>query len=409
MAKYRPSPHGIGVVLGLWLAGVFVVGLLSRIYLHGSGPLFALAGAVLWPLVYFLISSRRFVPTPPQSGMLFAIGIFVLFGGLSVYVSPIMWQSMAYFCMTLLVFLLALQFNSNLDLKSYEFGLGFYAFLTTVALLAFAAYDYTPGQRLGNGTNILNPNTVGMVSLSVILSATAIRRAVRRYAVMLPALGVLIMTDSRASSVAVLGGLFVVFIMRLKSARSRQRAMIFGAAALALVVAAFFSGVLISAFTSYFAIHNKYRGLGTGFTGRFTVWRTVWDLFLENPILGVGFRSLSEVIGIEAHNGYLNLLAEIGLPGSIGVAYILFAGMTSMRKDARDPQLLPLLSVLTGLAVGYLMLAIFERYLFDIGNPTSLIFILAILRPKKARRNTVNRSSFVMPRPAMGGASERRP
>ena len=392
MRKRKPPVRSVGIVLGLWLAGVFSIGLLARIYIHGSGTLYALAGAVLWPLLYFLLGPCRFVPKSLSDGMLVAITAFAVFGGMSVFVSPVMWQSLAFFCMTLLAFLLALQFNSNLDAESYGFGLGFYAFLTTIALVAFALYDYTPGLRLGNGKDILNPNTVGMVTMSVILSATAIRNIFMRYAVMVPATIVLILTDSRASTVAVLGGLFIIFLLRLKSARSRQKAMIFGAVALVLAAAVLFSGLLENAFVSYFAIHNKYRGLGTGFTGRFVVWRVAWNLFLENPILGIGFRALDHVVRVTAHNGYLTLLAEIGLPGSISVGYLVFAGINSLRKDARDERLRPMLSVLAGLSIGYLMLAMFERYLFNVGNPTSLIFMLAILRPKPVLKISDHRS-----------------
>lgn len=407
MRKRNPPVRGIGIVLGLWLAGVFAIGLLARIYLHGSGPLFALAGAVLWPLMYFLIGPRRFVPKSLPTGMLVAITAFTVFGGLSVFVSPVMWQSLAFFCMTLLSFLLAMQFNSNLDSESYEFGLGFYALLTTIALVAFALYDYTPGVRLGNGKDILNPNTVGMVTMSVILSATAIRRMFKRYAIMIPAAIVLILTDSRASTVAALGGLFIIFLMRLKSARSRQKAIIFAMVAMVLAVAVFFSGVLENALVSYFAIHNKYRGLGTGFTGRFIVWRVAWNLFLENPILGIGFRALDHVVKVTAHNGYLTLLAEIGLPGSVSVAYLVFAGIMSLQKDARDDRLRPVLSVLAGLSIGYLMLAMFERYLFNVGNPTSLIFTLAILRPKPALKIS-DRRPWPKLHPVAGGSGGRR-
>ncbi len=337
--------------------------------------------------------------------MLLAMSVFTVFGGLSVYVSPVMWESMAYFCMTLLAFFLALQFNSNLEPENYELGLKLYALLTTIPLVAFAFHYYEPGVRLGNGKGILNPNTVGMIAMSVILSATAIRRLIPRYVIMIPVAVVLILTDSRASTVAALSGLFIIFVMRLKSAHNRKKTILFGVVALVLTAAVFFFGVLENTFVSYFAIHSKYRGLGTGFTGRFIIWRIVWSLFLENPILGIGFRALGHIVRISAHNGYLNLLAEIGLPGTIAVAYLVFSGITSLRRDARDPHLLPLLSVLTGLAIGYLMLAIFERYLLDVGNPTSLIFMLAILRPRQARK-IIDRRSWATPRPVKGGVRE---
>jgi hypothetical protein len=38
-------------------------------------------------------------------------------------------------------------------------------------------------------------------------------------------------------------------------------------------------------------------------------------------------------------------------------------------------------SILFGLCVGYLVLAMFERYLINVGNPTSLLFLVSIMRP----------------------------
>ncbi|MEQ1795347.1 MAG: hypothetical protein ABL970_14280, partial [Nitrospira sp.] len=39
-------------------------------------------------------------------------------------------------------------------------------------------------------------------------------------------------------------------------------------------------------------------------------------------------------------------------------------------------------SILLGLCVGYLLLALFERYLINVGNPTSLLFLLCIMQPR---------------------------
>jgi O-antigen ligase len=125
------------------------------------------------------------------------------------------------------------------------------------------------------------------------------------------------------------------------------------------------------------------RGIGSGATGRITAWKATWELFLRNPMLGVGFRAHEHILKVDtsAHNGYLATLAEVGLVGFLAVLYLVFRGLRLLRANIKDPSHLFSYSILFGLCVGYLLLAVFERYLINVGNPTSLLFLLIVMRP----------------------------
>jgi len=376
-------PRAVGVVLGLWLVGIFVTSLFSRLYLPGMAAMILLGVAVVWPLLYFAVSSCRFVPGFPTFTRLVALYGFVLFAGLSIFMSHAIWESMAYYCMTLLAMVLALQFNSNLTAPQLESGLKLYALLTVLALGGFSLYDYKSGMRLGLGKDIFNPNAIGIVSMSVVLTATAFRSLLIRYGVMLSACVIIYLTQSRASAVAALAGLAVVFLLRMKAAGNGIRIAALLLLLSGTVAAGYYHEPLTKAVEGFFEVHSRYRGLGTGATGRSQVWAETWNLFLSSPIIGVGFRAHESVIQLasSAHNGYLALLAEIGMFGFAGALYLIWSGVGSLWRDARSQGLNRSHSILLGLCLGYLLISLFERYLFNIGNPTSLLFIIGIMRP----------------------------
>jgi O-antigen ligase len=112
-------------------------------------------------------------------------------------------------------------------------------------------------------------------------------------------------------------------------------------------------------------------------------WKWTWDLFVHNPVLGVGFRAHEYLLKADSssHNGYLATLAEIGVFGFLGALFLVARGLRLLWTSSREPGSGFSQSILFGLCVGYLLLAVFERYLINVGNPTSLLFLVSIMRP----------------------------
>lgn len=383
----------VGLVLGLWLSGVFAASLGGWLDVghERTAPMALLGVAVLWPLLYFAMGRCRFVP---QSMPLAATAGLILFGmasALSSFMSPVALLSTGYLVLTLAGIWLALQFNSSLDADQYEQGLKVFALLTACLLVGFAWYDYVPGTRLGNGKDILNPNTIGLVSVSVFLAAMSIRTLALRLAIMGPIAGIIVLTSSRAAAVAAVVGLGMIVWLRLR-ARRRPVLLIAGICLiLAVGVTLAYGDVMYRILDRSFGLSAADRGIGSGATGRVTAWKETWDLFARNPVLGVGFRAHEFLLKADSssHNGYLATLAEVGMLGFLGVLFLIMRGLRLLWVGSREPEAGFSQSILFGLCVGYLLLAIFERYLINVGNPTSLLFLVAIMRSRALESSVV--------------------
>jgi O-antigen ligase len=343
-----------------------------------------LGAAVVWPLLYFAMGRCHFFP---RSMSFAATGGLILFGlaaALSSFMSPVALLSTGYVVLTLAGIWLALQFNSNLDAEQYERGLKVFALLTTGLLVGFAWYDYVPGTRLGNGKDVLNPNTIGLVSVSVLLAAMSIRMLLLRLVVIGPIAAIIVLTSSRTAAVAAVVGLGMIVWLRLR-ARRRPVLLIAGIGLILVVgVTMVYGDVMYRTVDRSFGLSTADRGISSGATGRVAAWKWTWELFLRNPVLGVGFRAHESLLKVDSssHNGYLATLAEIGILGFLGVLFLVMRGMRLLWTGSREPGPGFSQSILFGLCAGYLLLAVFERYLINVGNPTSLLFLVGIMRSK---------------------------
>jgi O-antigen ligase len=373
------------IILGLWLFSVIAAGLLTRVYFQGySNSSSALGISVLWPLLYFAFSRCSFIPRAPDIDRLIAIYVFVIFGGFSVCISEDVWLSLSYFLMTLLVFFIALQFNTNLTVEQFERGLKLYSVLSTMLLVLYAIWGLKTGVRLGDEVKSFGSNAVAVMTVSSILSAMAIRTIIIRLLVMVPGIAVLYLTGSRTSAVFMLIALFIIFWKQTKVLSLWNKLVVIGIVSLLLGCGVIYSEFIVHHGEKFFAIHDKFRGIGTGATGRSYAWRETWGLFRSSPIIGVGFRAHEKLIKIasSSHNGYLALLAEIGMFGFAGAVYMITRGIVILWNNSKEHNYVYMYSIMFGLCVGYLFLGIFERYLFNIGNPTSLMFVLGIMSYK---------------------------
>ena len=393
------SASWAGILLGLWLTGVFASSLVARSESEGFGVMVILAAGVVWPLFYFMVSSNRFFPSMPSTSVFLALIIFAVFGGASIYVSPIIWTSFAYYGMTLCALLIALQFNTALTIEQYRKGLSLYAFITCIILSMYAIHHYQPGLRLGNGSNggVFNPNSIGIVSLSVIAASFAIRRWLIRLPVLVAGVAVLILTGSRSAAIGVFLALSIILHNRTKQGGVGIKLAFIIALVVCISIAMAYWEATEAAVINFFAVNDSYRGIGTGATGRLDAWIGTWGLFTSHPIIGVGFRAhdalLNALVKTEtsSHNGYLSLLAEVGLFGFISIIFLIASGILRLWRVAMDSNKAYIATVLLGLCIGYCFIALFERYLINVGNPTSLLFILAILY--RGRQNEADSSA----------------
>lgn len=347
----------------------------------GTLQITLLIAAIIWPLGYFPFSRHGLMPNRLKGGALCALIIFFAFCFLSSFMSPVAMHSGAFVALTLASVWLALQFDSSLNPRQLESGLKLYAIITIAVLVGFALDDYRPGERLGNGKKILNPNSVGVVSISAGLAAMAFRNWIVRYGLIVPVFVIIYLTGSRASAIATLMGIGVIAYQRTRLASAGMKTLVMVGLFGAIAAMASYWASTESAIVDFLQLNTRDRGLGSGASGRTIAWQQTWQLFLDSPFLGVGFRAHEHIIGGSSHNGYLATLAEIGLPGFMAIMYLVLAGTYRLWKLSRQADLVYTHSIFFGLSCGYLFLAIFERFLINVGNPTSLLFLVGALLP----------------------------
>lgn len=196
-------------------------------------------------------------------------------------------------------------------------------------------------------------NIAGAVTMmGIVLGAFALFRARTRVAVMV-ALGTLVLflaflVLTRSKTSLGLVAIFVAFILPLAAGLSFGRAL-----GLALILGAGLVATL-------FLFISGLMGWGTPdmlevlvgdatFTARTDIWAFVWDHISRAPILGTGYGSFWDVgadndplrdarswlafvpLGVinQAHNGYLDILLQAGVPGLLGLLLVL--GWTLVR------------------------------------------------------------------------------
>lgn len=384
-----PAPdsasNGVGVMLGLWLAGVIVASIGGWMLAGGSYYSAGMVVALLWPLGVFI--AKGWLTLPPTDRTL-AIVIFLLFSLLSAFASPVPVKSALYVFLTAMVIFIVIRFNSALSDETRMLGLRVFAVLGIAVLLIFAAYDYAPGVRLGQGTGILNPNAVAVMACGIAVAALAFRTWLSTVLILIPAAAVIIATGSRASAVATMLALAITLLTRKRLLGRRGKlAAIFVLFILIVVTASFWDGAE-ALLGRFFMWSDAHRGFKSGFSGRVTAWEETWTLFLNHPAIGVGFRAQEHVVESDSssHNGYLGILAEIGLVGATAAFYMVLGGLLALRKEVRDEHRIFSQSLFLGLVYGYLLLALFERYFINVGNPLSILFLMAILRPTNRSR-----------------------
>tara|TARA_A100001011_G_scaffold356563_1_gene400694 strand:- start:13032 stop:14186 length:1155 start_codon:yes stop_codon:yes gene_type:complete len=162
-----------------------------------------------------------------------------------------------------------------------------------------------------------------------------------------------------------------------------------------------FSPILFDLASSLLLIDNQWRGLDTGFTGRVFAWQYGLQLLSERPILGWGFGNSHlefeeftmfvaeanydyNLTGV--HNGILATLIELGIPATILISIVFFVLLRQFIKSIESRQLR---NLITAFLAGYLFIGLFEEVFINIGNLTSLIFLMLVGMSLKSRRRNL--------------------
>lgn len=252
---------------------------------------------------------------------------------------------------------------------------------------AYMVYIYLDGPLLYGRlslSEVSHPNYLGVVSFGM-LACTFL---VRPWALAVPliAVDVLVILAAQARGPFLAGMVAVVTFCLLSVAHPGKPRRALALAAFAVLGIAFglmYQHEVSQAAAKLMFLDDRFRGLGTGFTGRTHGWNEGWELFLANPLLGVGFRQHEQYMTVlsSAHNGYLSMLADTGLGGTLSVLALAILSARRLFRQALQGDRLA--TVGASLLAGFCFLALFERYLINFGNPTSVLVWTFLCMPAR--------------------------
>lgn len=111
--------------------------------------------------------------------------------------------------------------------------------------------------------------------------------------------------------------------------------------------------------------------------GRGALWRASLLVFSQHPLLGVGAGTVQLLAGAVAHNTYISILAETGLPGFLIFLTLLCIVLVCALRQPREYAYL-WVTTLAVWAVGVLSLS------WEFRKPTWLVFILIVISASSA-------------------------
>ena len=211
--------------------------------------------------------------------------------------------------------------------------------------------------------NFLNihPNLIGMYAyvMGVLSFVIGLRPAKKVFFVAL-SIFVSIYFSSRASLLS-----FVVFLVLYGIFSNGKKLLKYSP----LIIFCIFA--MASVLSEVLMLNDEHRGINSGFSGRTDYWLYGVKLFLDNFYTGVGYGQAEKILQIPIDNGYILLLAELGIFGAAFFAYLIFDYIVlilTIKKFHSDEFCISL-----AFAFSFLVYLFFERRYMAFGNPLSLL------------------------------------
>lgn len=245
--------------------------------------------------------------------------------------------------------------------------------------ITFGRYSYFHGSHPNLGSEI--------IAMSVVLAACVL--SWMPFAVLtLPSLYAIHLMQGRA---ALLVALVTIGSKLFLSERTkRQRLLLAGGLIAAALIACLLWWHSIDAYlNSVFFIHDKYRGVDSGFVGRDKLWSEAWQYFLASPIIGNG-AGFFDRYGVEIHNFFLYGLSEFGLLSLFiyGMIFFLFYDLYRTNK--------PWFFSLIGIPIFW----IFNDRFFNINPYPFLLYIILFAHTNTYKDRVVYEARAVKNTPA---------
>jgi O-antigen ligase len=242
----------------------------------------------------------------------------------------------------------------------------------------------------------INRNVTGTAALAALICGLFTSNRYLRWAACAAALFFIVIVSSRGSLVALTVFTIVYFTLYGGIFRSAAIGGILGALVLLFILAV--PSVREQVAEKVFHIHDKGRGIGSGFTGRTETWKQGIEWFWKKPVFGYGFRTTTLTRGIGfggVHSAYIKILLEAGIIGALMIigAVVIEAYRRmriAMRLRLLQPNDMPGIIIADSLRLNVitcstlclvLTMWIYDQYYINLGSPISIMFFLMLLAP----------------------------
>ncbi len=201
-----------------------------------------------------------------------------------------------------------------------------------LGLIPFADFFLYEGRASG-GLRDANVYGAFLVPMTV-YAVSQLEYGARRVIIALPIVIVLgfglLLSFSRGAWLNFGIAMLTYYALRALTARSVRdlgKSMIVGTGIAIVAIVVLLVALAIPDIASLFAERARLiQYYDTGDSGRFAIWKIIWDAALQHPF-GIGPGQSTAVFDAEAHNLYLHVLIETGWLGMIGLIGFLLAGL----------------------------------------------------------------------------------
>lgn len=395
-----------GRFIGLWRAVLFIVALfILGMPLDGSIPTPAgsfreskeitssveaignrAVTAIVWGGMYFLaLLTIAISPKPSikaiksQLGFLWLLALVFISALWSPYPEQNIFDGFQLIGAFAVCLVAAQHYKNNIPLlfKHATLALGVNLFINLLTVFALPNMTMDPNGRWAGVTG--SANYLGALSFCCIWASLAwlAQGGVNRKWLPLFILAVAVIDIIGSNSVtSILSSLVVlVFFIHMYCSRPSKWRLVKSITFYFLAVASF----LIIIFTGVDYWFNL-MGRETSATGRNIIWLGAIDLIQAKPLLGHGFSSNTESLGVlhwatTFHNGYLDIGVKLGL---IGLILFIYTVVQFFRALSVRQQYLSTGKAIGIFVVAYLFYNLAEATILAARNPTWLIFMTVI-------------------------------
>jgi O-antigen ligase len=389
MKKATPAMrlYSVAAAYALWILGIFVVFYLVHAKDENALQLVVMCGAIPAGLQLVVLGvDWRGLTAPIKIWIALVLVILVsyLVNGMDPQTAPsavqgltipAAWTPIVYTLNTVFVLGIATLVAGCPDRRLLRSIAGLYCVFATPFLVYIDLFGERVWGRLSAG---LESTNWGLMAITVCVAAFSRKPGPLAVAGFVSGVATILFASSREDLVALAVILLAVIILDF---RAMSRPRLFGLLAgscLALVLVAVLLDPYVMDAVGYvkhdvFLVDSADRGIDSGFTGRSAVWAETVDLWLRHPFFGVGFRQHEHFLaGLPAHNGYLAMLADTGVPGLIVYLVLLISSLVASWsiQDQRTRRFV------MAAIVGYVVVGFFDRRAINAGNPYGVFFLL---------------------------------